>query len=70
MGFMVSWYCPQHGEIQRHPDDGRDTHDKYGQLIKPTPLFGFCPWPWDEVKRRWTYGAKCTRTLKRRVEID
>jgi hypothetical protein len=67
---MVTWYCPLHGEIERHPDDGRDTHDRSGHLMKPTPSYGVCPWPWDDEANRWTYEAECTRTLRRRVELD
>jgi hypothetical protein len=70
MGFLVEWYCPDHGVIERHPDDGRDTHDSRGYLMKPTPSFGTCPWPWDAETGRWTYEAECTRTLRRRVEPD
>lgn len=70
MGFLVEWYCPVHGVIERHPDDGRDTHDAWGRLIKPTPQHGLCPWPLDEETGKWTYGAQCTRTLRRRLQLD
>jgi hypothetical protein len=70
MGFLVTWYCPEHGAIEQHPDDGRDTHDSRGYPMKPTPSYGTCPWPWDDVSRQWAHSAQCTRLLRRRVELD
>ncbi|MDQ6852863.1 MAG: hypothetical protein M3046_04085 [Actinomycetota bacterium] len=65
---FVEWYCPTHGVVTAHPDDGGDRRNFEGRSTeKPIPPMS-CPGPWDEERGQWLY--ECGAELRRRVIPD
>ncbi|HZP28717.1 MAG TPA: hypothetical protein VFC99_07175 [Acidimicrobiia bacterium] len=60
----VFWYCPKHGLVETHPDDGRDRRP--GRLRRRPPSFRACPGPFDEDRGVWLR-LGCRRPLRRRT---
>ena len=60
----VFWYCPKHGYVESHPDDGRDRQQR--RRRRRAPSFASCPGPYDDDRGEWCYEG-CRLDLRRRI---